>query len=114
MERQPLDRADDAIRRGEMGLQVFDFKQGLSALRTGEKVLSALRTGERRHGYSRFARRGSSASRSPSPSRLTASTVTDRNSAGKKTMYGFTCHSALPSAMMLPQLGMMGGVPAPM
>ena len=29
-------------------------------------------------------------------------------------MYGLTCHSALPSAMMLPQDGMVGGVPAPM
>ena len=35
-------------------------------------------------------------------------------SAGKNTMYGFTCQSARPSAMMLPQLGMIGGVPAPM
>ena len=34
--------------------------------------------------YMRRASRGSSASRSPSPSRLTASTVTDRNSAGEQ------------------------------
>jgi hypothetical protein len=36
--------------------------------------------------YSFRARRGSSASRRPSPSRLTASTVIDRNTAGKKMM----------------------------
>jgi hypothetical protein len=35
-------------------------------------------------------------------------TVTDRNAAGKSTMNGFTCHSARPSAMMLPQDGMVG------
>jgi hypothetical protein len=40
--------------------------------------------------------------------------VIDRNAAGKNTMKGFTCHSARPSAMMLPQDGMVGGVPAPM
>ena len=44
--------------------------------------------------------RGSSASRRPSPSRFTASTVSDRNAAGKNTMNGFTCHSARPSAMI--------------
>ena len=36
--------------------------------------------------YIRRARRGSSASRSPSPRRLMASTVTDRNRPGKSTM----------------------------
>ena len=40
--------------------------------------------------------------------------MTDRNAAGKNTMNGLTCHSARPSAMMLPQDGMVGGVPAPM
>ena len=58
--------------------------------------------------------RGSSASRRPSPSKLTASTVSDRNIAGKKTMEGLTCQSVRPSAMMFPHEGMMGGVPAPM
>ena len=37
-------------------------------------------------GQSRFASRGSSASRSPSPSMLTASTVMQRKIAGKNTM----------------------------
>jgi hypothetical protein len=36
------------------------------------------------HGF--FAMRGSSASRRPSPTRFTASTVTERNAAGKNTM----------------------------
>ena len=51
--------------RAEMRLQVLDLEQGAI-------------------GHSRFAMRGSSASRSPSPSRFTASTVIDRNTAGKK------------------------------
>src|SRR5580658_4271738 len=85
-----------------MGLQILDFK----------KSLTAPRHGEQRH-QRRFANRGSSASRNPSPNILTASTVTQRKIAGKNTMYGLTCHSARPSAMMLPQLGMIGGVPAP-
>jgi hypothetical protein len=34
--------------------------------------------------------------------------------AGKNTMKGFTCQSARPSAMMLPQEGVIGGTPAPM
>ena len=50
----------------------------------------------------------------PSPTRFTASTVIDRNAAGKNTMNGFTCQSERPSAMMLPQDGTIGGTPAPM
>src|ERR1044071_957782 len=68
----------------------------------------------RDHAHKPLARRGSSASRMPSPSRLTASTVNDRNTAGKNTMNGLTCQSARPSAMMLPQDGTVGGTPAPM
>jgi hypothetical protein len=64
--------------------------------------------------HSRFAMRGSSASRRPSPSRLTANTVAERNAAGKYTMSGLTCQSARPSAIMLPHYGTVGGVPAPM
>ncbi len=67
VEGQALDRAHHAVRRAEMGLQVLDFEQ-------------------RHRRYSRFARRGSSASRSPSPSRFTARTVTDRKIAGKNTI----------------------------
>ena len=53
-------------------------------------------------------------SRSPSPTRFTASTVSDSTTAGKATICGLTCHSARPSVMMLPHDGMSGGVPAPM
>ena len=68
VERDAVDRAVHAVRRAEMGLQVFDLEQ------------------RHRSHQSRFAMRGSSASRSPSPSRFTASTVTDRKIAGKNTM----------------------------
>src|SRR5260370_35628072 len=44
----------------------------------------------------------------------TASTVKERNIAGKNTMYGFTCQSARPSAVILPHEGIVGGVPASM
>ncbi len=67
MERDAVDRAVDAVRRAKMRLQVFDLEQ-------------------RHRVYSPLAMRGSSASRRPSPSRLTASTVTDRKAAGKNTM----------------------------
>src|SRR5262245_63161561 len=74
---------------------------------------------ERRHRvftclHIRRARRGSSASRIPSPSRLTASTVSDRKTPGKKIKYPAIWNKLRPSAMMLPQLGTLGGVPAPM
>ena len=67
VEGEAVDGAVDAVRRAEVRLQVLDLEQG--------------------HGdQSRLAMRGSSASRRPSPSRLTASTVSDRKMAGKKMM----------------------------
>src|SRR5262249_50100277 len=95
LERDVVDGAVDAVGSAEVRLQILDFEQG-----------------HPRH--TSLAMRGSSASRSPSPSRFTASTVPERNSAGKKMMNGLTCHSARPSAMMLPQEGRVGGVAAPM
>src|SRR5215831_8715389 len=102
IEGNAVDGAVDTLRGAEVDLQILDFEQCHRL-----KTLSP-------PGHHRpLAMRGSSASRKPSPSRLTASTVTDRNAAGKNTMKGFTCHSALPSAMMLPHDGIVGGVPAP-
>jgi D-arabinose 1-dehydrogenase-like Zn-dependent alcohol dehydrogenase len=57
--------------------------------------------------------RGSSWSRRPSPSMLTASTVTARKMPGKRMLCGKTRNSARPSAMMLPQVGVSGGMPTP-
>ena len=37
-----------------------------------------------------------------------------RSLAGQLMMWGFTCQRARPSAMMLPQEGVAGGMPAPM
>src|SRR5712671_5807813 len=77
VEGDAVDGAVDTLRRTEMGLQILDFEQ-CHRIRTLFPDLVVL--------YRPLAIRGSSASRRPSPSRLTASTVTDRNAAGKNTM----------------------------
>src|ERR1700722_10744255 len=58
--------------------------------------------------------RGSSRSRKPSPSMLTANRVVKRKTPGKKTRVGRICQSERASARILPQDGVVGGVPAPM
>src|SRR5262249_20019113 len=93
-ERHAVDGLDPAVWRRKLHVQSLD--------------------GQRPHDYNRFAMRGSVMSRSPSPRRLTARTVIDRNSAGKKTTNGFTCQITRPSDMMPPQDGMIAGVAAPM
>ena len=83
VKRHALDRAHHAVAGAEMGLQVLDLEQRAalaSPAQRGSKRCAS------RHSHIRFARRGSSASRSPSPSRFTASTVTDSKIAGKNTM----------------------------
>ena len=67
VEGNALDRAHHAVRRAEMRLQPVYLEQ-------------------RHADQSRFARRGSSASRIPSPSMFTASTAMVRNTAGKNTI----------------------------
>src|SRR5215471_18102940 len=98
MEGNAVDGAVDTLRGAEVGLQILDFEQchRLKTLSPPHIIGPWPCAGRARHA-----------------SRLTASTVTDRNAAGKNTMKGFTCHSALPSAMMLPHDGIVGGVPAP-
>ncbi len=44
---------------------------------------------------------------------MIASTVTARNTPGSSTIHGFNWKYGRASAMMLPQLGISGGVPAP-
>src|SRR5580693_190982 len=103
IEGNAVDGAVDTLTRAEMGLQIPDFEQcHWSEPRSRSRCLKI--------SYKPLAMRGSSASRRPSPSKLTASTVTERKAAGKNTINGLTCHSALPSAMILPQDGMVGGV----
>src|SRR5262252_9072592 len=63
--------------------------------------------------YRRFRSRGSRLSRRPSPMMLTASTVAARKMLGNKMLCGNTRKSARPSAMMLPQVGVCGGIPTP-
>ena len=69
-ERHAVDRAHDAVAREEMRLEVVDLEQRAA----GRGCI----------GHIRRASRGSSASRRPSPSRLTASTVSDRKMPGNR------------------------------
>src|SRR5580704_3155180 len=69
---------------------------------------------QQRHVAPSGACRGSSKSRKPSPSILTASRVINRKTPGKKTRVGRICQSERASARILPQDGVVGGVPAPM
>src|SRR6267143_2425474 len=82
MEGDAVDRPVDTLGRSKMGLQVLDFEQR-HQIKTSSESRYALFLIML---YKLLAIRGSSASRRPSPSRLTASTVTDRNAAGKNTM----------------------------
>src|SRR5205823_13593675 len=59
------------------------------------------------------SQRTSSVSRSPSPTRLMARTVSARKRPGNRMIQNASCTYVLPSAMMLPHDGMWGGVPAP-
>src|SRR5262249_30880390 len=93
-EAHAVDRAHHAVARVKVRLQVVDVQQ--------------------RHRHIRRARRGSSASRNPSPSRLTANTVSERKMPGKSRIVPAIWIRLRASAMMFPQLGMLGGVPAPM
>jgi hypothetical protein len=54
-----------------------------------------------------------SRSRKPSPTKLMASTVAARKMPGNRMIQNASCTYERPSAMMLPQDGMTGGVPAP-
>src|SRR6202008_2284770 len=62
---------------------------------------------------SRCFMRGSSASRAASPIRLTLRIAIDSNSPGQKVSDGLIWKKARPSAMMLPQVGVSGLMPAP-
>ena len=71
-ERHAVDGPRDAVLGEEVGLEVLDLEQG------------------RGHGspHMRRAMRGSSRSRSPSPTRLTASTTSASASPGQNTVHG--------------------------
>src|SRR4029077_9624027 len=92
LEGYAVDRAHHTVQRVELGVQVADFEDG---------------------GHSRLANRGSRRSRSPSPKRFTASTVMARNVPGIRIVQGAIWKKVRPWAMMLPQLGISGGTPAP-
>src|SRR5215471_12153761 len=58
-------------------------------------------------------RRGSSASRKPSPKRLNPSTVTKIATPGKVATHHAEARNCRPSTIMLPQLGSGGWAPSP-
>src|SRR5260370_12572842 len=68
---------------------------------------------DREQGHRRLGSLGSSRARRPSPSMLTASTVTARNAPGIRMVHGAIWKKVRPWAMMFPQLGISGGTPAP-
>src|SRR3977135_4209321 len=90
MEGDAVDRAVDTLGGAEMGLQILDFEQRhrirtsflepfhceISSRLCAHRGLTAKRSNSPKALYKVFAMRGSSASRRPSPTRLTASTVT--------------------------------------
>src|SRR5438128_1484007 len=98
-----LDRKAGAIDR--------ERSVGAGGQRDGQiaNVENRLRSGA----HSRLLILGSSVSRKPSPSMLTASTVSARTMPGNRMLCGKTRNSARPSAMILPQVGLSGGMPTP-
>ena len=91
MERDAIDSTDNAVAGEEPGLEIGDFEQWPAGRgRRGGWGGGCCRYGfrNRRHraSHSRRDRRGSSMSRSPSPSRLIASTVKDSMMPGNSTM----------------------------
>src|SRR6185436_17167880 len=91
LERHARDRLRPLGARGKRNRQAVQFKNA----------------------HTRLAIFGSSVSRMPSPRMLTASTVTARNTPGKKMLCGYSLNCARPSAITLPQVGMSGGSPTP-
>ena len=88
-ERHPVDGTDDPVAGEEPGAQVLDLEQGRRRRRRGCGLGRDCRRafGDRHlHPHRRRARRGSSASRNPSPSMLMPSTVIDSMIPGNSTM----------------------------
>src|SRR5205085_11986563 len=96
-ERHAVDRARDAVDREEMRAQVADAEQFVG----------------HRAPHMRRARRGSRRSRSPSPNKLTESTTSASAAPGAKIVHGARLRNSRLCAIMLPQVGISGGVPAP-
>src|SRR5262249_1969896 len=98
VERDAVDRIGHALDGEEMGAQVADAEQ---------------RIGHGSNPHMRRARRGSRRSRKPSPNRLTESTTRASATPGAKIVHGARPRKSRLWAIMLPQVGMSGGVPAP-
>ena len=88
IERDAVDRANDAVAGEKPGPQIGDLQDRFD--RGGLCLWDCRYIGSRGIGHARFyirrARRGSSASRSPSPNRLMASTVADKKAPGNRTI----------------------------
>src|SRR6185503_16473551 len=92
---------DAAVRR-ELDGEVGHLEHGLPRARDGLRA------------HSRPRKRTSSASRSPSPSKLNASTATLMNTAGNRSSCGCASIVLMPSLLMLPHDGVGGATPMPM
>src|SRR5205085_5796400 len=97
VERHAVDRPRDAVDGEEVGAQVADTEEIVG--HAGSHI--------------RRARRGSRRSRSPSPKRLTHSTTSASAAPGAKIVHGARLRNSRLCAIMLPQVGISGGVPAP-
>src|SRR6185503_908121 len=70
-------------------------------------------TKERTEAHIRLASRGSSRARRPSPNKFTASTTSASAMPGQKMVHGARDRNRRLCAIMFPQVGISGGVPAP-
>src|SRR4029077_16002446 len=93
VERHAIDGARDTVNCKEVSLDITDGEQGLVHIR--------------------LASRGSSRSRRPSPRRFTPSTTSASAMPGAKMVQGARARNRRLCAIMLPQVGISGGVPAP-
>src|SRR5215467_130065 len=110
---EPIDCAQQSIAREEPGLQVLDCEQRTGCCPHPTFVGRRRFLGHDTWSHMRLAIRGSSMPRKPSPARLMDSTVSPNSNPGLRISHGAIWKKVRPSAMMLPQLGTSGGVPAP-
>src|SRR6185369_9412797 len=105
--RHPVDGGDRPVEHMEVGPQVADLEQDVIRWRRPERRRSRDDLGHARD-------RGSNASRSPSPMKLTASTVRMMDRPGKSGHHQLPCGmKASAFERMFPQVGVTGLTPKP-
>ena len=105
--------ADDAERLAARQVERHAVDRAHHAVERCGTAVRRSRTSRHRRSHAASRSRGSSRSRRPSPSRLTASTVRRGSAPGIRMVQGAIWKKVRPWAMMLPQLGISGGTPAP-